>query len=155
MPYLKQKLPTERILHITKRLYDLEKLQRTVHGDEYDGSHRTIHRDMQKITKTISLINELGVWQLDTEHSLYTHNHFHQTLLGSFAHNLDIDMACLEKANISKENVAYAMEYKHLPKKLGEQILKCIEFEEQCTFTYTKENSTSQRQQHRNWQIWA
>lgn len=48
MPYLKQKPPIERILHITKRLYALEKLQSTLLADEYEVSHRTIHRDMQK-----------------------------------------------------------------------------------------------------------
>lgn len=146
MPYSKQKQPTERILHITKRLYALEKLQSIFLAGEYDVSHRTIHRDMQKIAKTIALINDKGIWYLNIAHTFHTHNHFHQVLLGSFAHNLDIDMECLEKANISKENVAYAMEYKHLPKKLGEQILLCIQSEEQCTFNYVKDNSTTQRQ---------
>ena len=96
MSYLKQKLPTERILDITKRLYALEKLQTTVLADEYEVSHRTIHRDMQKIANTIALTNDLGVWQLNTEYSLHVHNHFHQALLGSFAHNLDIDIVCLD-----------------------------------------------------------
>lgn len=36
MPHLKQKIPTERILDITKRLYALEKLQTTVLADQYE-----------------------------------------------------------------------------------------------------------------------
>jgi len=46
MPYLKQKLLTQRILHIIKRLYASEKLQSITLSSEYDVSSRTIHRDM-------------------------------------------------------------------------------------------------------------
>lgn len=136
----------KRILSIVKRLYALEILQSSIISKEYEVSTRTIHRDMMKISETIPLVNDFGVWHLDEGYSSLTHNDFHQTLLGAFAHNLDIDMECLDPSNISKKNVAYAVEYKHLPKKLGEKILKCIQSEEQCTFTYVKENLTSQRQ---------
>ena len=84
MSYLKQKPPTERILDITKRLYALEKLQTTVLADEYEVSHRTIHRDMQKIANTIALTNDLGVRQLNIEYSLHVHNHFHQAVTRFF-----------------------------------------------------------------------
>jgi len=33
-----------------------------------------------------------------------------------------------------------------LPKKLGEQIINCIEEEEKCLFTYVKDNENSQRE---------
>ena len=145
MPYLKQKLLTQRILHIIKRLYASEKLQSITLSSEYDVSSRTIHRDMQKITEVIPLLNNAGTWQLDTAYLSELNNHFHQALLGSFAYNLDIDIECLDKSNINKENVDFALEYKKLPKKLGEQILHCIEAEEQCTFSYVKEKSSTQR----------
>ena len=145
MPYSKQKQLTSRILHITKRLYASEKLQSTTLSSEYDVSSRTIHRDMQKITEVIPLLNNAGIWQLDTAHISEKNNHFHQALLGSFAYNLDINIECLDKSNINKENISFAVEYKNLPKKLGEQILNCIQNEEQCTFIYAKEKSSTQR----------
>lgn len=145
MSYLKQKQPTQRILQITKRLYDLEKLQSTILSSEYDVSARTIHRDMQKISETIPLLNHSGTWQIDTKQLLEVNNSFHKALLGSFAYNLDIAVECLDKSNINKENIAFALEYKNLPKQLGEQMLKCIQIEEQCTFTYVKEKSSTQR----------
>lgn len=101
---------------------------------------------MLKISEIIPLKNNLGLWQLDTEQLSNHDNHFHQTLLSSFAHNLEIEAECLEKSNISKEKIAFAVEYKHLPKKLGEQIIKCIEAEEKCCFTYVKDKETSQRE---------
>ena len=146
MIHKKQKTPTKRILSIVKRLYAFETLQSSILSKEYEVSTRTIHRDMMKIAETIPLINDLGVWHVDEQYSSPAHNNFHQTLLSAFAHNLDIDMECLEQSNISKENVAYAVEYKYLPKKLGEQVLTCVQSEEQCSFTYIKEDSTSQRQ---------
>ncbi len=146
MAYVKQKIPTNRILQIVKRLYAMESLQSKELSKEYDVSSRTIHRDMLKISEVISLKNDLGIWQLDTEQLSKHNNHFHQALLSSFAHNLEIEVECLEKSNISKENIAFAIEYKHLPKKLGEQIIKCIEVEEKCLFTYVKDKETSQRE---------
>jgi len=145
MSYSKPKLPTQRILHITKRLYASEKLQSTALSSEYNVSSRTIHRDMQKISETIPLLNNAGIWQLDTQNLFDENTHFHQVLLGSFAYNLDIAIECLDKSNISKENVTFALEYKNLPKQLGEQMLKCIQLEEQCTFMYVKEKSSTQR----------
>lgn len=146
MAYVKQKIPTNRILQIVKRLYALERLQSTELSEEYDVSSRTIHRDMLKISEVIPLKNNLGIWQLDTEQFSNHNNHFHQALLSSFAHNLEIEVECLEKSNISKENIAYAIDYKHLPKNLGEQIIKCIEMEEKCLFMYVKEKESSQRE---------
>ncbi len=146
MAYVKQKIPTNRILQIVKRLYAMESLQSKELSKEYDVSSRTIHRDMLKISEVIPLKNDLGIWQLDTKQFLNYNNHFHQALLSSFAHNLEIEVECLERTNISNENVAFAIEYKHLPKKLGEQIIKCIEEEEKCLFTYGKDNETSHRE---------
>ncbi len=146
MAYVKQKIPTNRILQTVKRLYALERLQSNGLAKEYNVSSRTIHRDMLKISEVIPLKNDLGIWQLDTEQFSNHDNHFHQALLSSFAHNLEIEVECLEKSNISKENIAFAVDYKHLPKKLGEQIINCIEEEEKCFFTYVKDNETSQRE---------
>lgn len=145
MTYLKRKLPIQRILHIVKRLYVSETLQNKTLASEYDVSSRTIHRDMQKISEIIPLLNNAGTWKLDIVQLPETHNHFYQALLGSFAHNVDIDIECLDKSNINKDNVAFALDYKNLPKNLGEKILHCIEIEEQCAFTYVKEKSSTQR----------
>ncbi len=146
MAYLKQKLPIQRLLHIVKRLYAFEKLENKVLSRDYDVSSRTIYRDMEKISEMIPIRSDSGIWQLSIENRFSGDNHFHQTLLGSFARSLEIDIKCFEKSNISKENVVYAIEYKHLPKKLGEQILHCIQAEEQCTFSYAKGRVVMQRQ---------
>lgn len=145
MHYVKQKSLTQRILQIVKRLYSAEKLQSKELALEYDVSPRTIHRDMKKIEEVIALTNDLGVWQLNTKQRHDGNNYFHQTLLGSFAHNLEIDTDCLEKFNINEKNVAYAIDYKYLPKKLGEQIIYCIQSEVRCSFTYAKESSLTHR----------
>jgi predicted DNA-binding transcriptional regulator YafY len=123
----------------------LEKLESKALSCDYDVSSRTIYRDMQKISEILPIRSDSGIWQLDIENTFDGSNDFHQTLLGSFARNLEIDIKCFEKSNISKENVAYAIEYKHLPKNLGEQILHCIQSEEQCTFSYIKDRSITQR----------
>jgi len=63
---------------------------------------------MLKNSAVIPLKNDLGIWQLDIEQFSNHNNHFHQVLLSSFAHNLEIEAKCLEKSNISKENIAFA-----------------------------------------------
>ncbi len=145
MVHLKQKTPTKRILAITKRLYALEKLQSSKLSVEYDVTTRTIHRDMVKISKSIPLLNDFGIWRLDIEGLGLEDVSLQKALLFSFAQNMEIDIACLEKSNANKENIAFAIEYKHLPKNLGEQILKAITQEKQCSFSYVKEEGTSQR----------
>lgn len=97
MAYVKQKTPINRILQIVKRLYVMESLQSKELSKGYDVSSRTIHRDMLKISEHIPLKNNLGIWQLDTEQLSTHNNHFHQALLSSFAHNLEIEVECLEK----------------------------------------------------------
>lgn len=146
MPYLKQKTPTKRILSLVKRLYALEKIQSSTFSLEYEVSTRTIHRDMLKISETIPLINDFGTWRLDVKALGKKDTSLHNALLSSFAQNMEIEIACIEKSNATKENIAFAIEYKYLPKKLGEQIIKCIEEEEKCLFTYEKDNETSQRE---------
>jgi len=146
MAYVKQKSPTTRILAITKRLYALENLQSSKLSDEYGVSTRTIHRDMLLIAKSIPLLNHFGKWKLDVE-ALESHDaSFHKALLFSFAQNMEIDIACLDKSNVTKEKIAFAIEYKHLPKKLGEQILHALQDERRCTFMYEKKDDTSTRE---------
>jgi len=145
MAHLKQKTPIIRILAITKRLYGLETLQSSKLSKEYEVTTRTIHRDMVKIAQSIPLLNDFGIWRLDVEGLGIEDVTLQKALLFSFAQNMEIDIACLEKSNASKENIAFAIEYKHLPKNLGEQILKAITQEKQCSFSYVKEEGTSQR----------
>lgn len=145
MPYLKQKTPTSRILDIVKRLYTFEKLQSTSLAIDYDVSSRTIHRDMLKISETILLHNHLGTWSLDTSGFVASENTFHKALLLSFAQNVEIEVECLEKSNASNENIAFAIEYKHLPKILGEKVIQAIQNEKQCSFSYVKDDETSNR----------
>ena len=146
MIHLKQKSPIKRILAITKRLYALEKLQSSKLSIEYEVTTRTIHRDMIKISKSIPLINDFGIWSLDVD-ALESHEvSFHKALLFSFAQNMEIDIACLDKSNVTKEKIAFAIEYKHLPKKLGEQILYALQDGRRCTFMYKKKDGTSIRE---------
>jgi len=145
MAHLKQKIPIQRILAITKRLYTLEKLQVSNLGVEYGVTTRTIYRDMIKISETIPLLNNFGIWHLDVKALGIEDVSLQKALLFSFAQNMEINIDCLEKSNTSKENIAFFIEYKHLPKKLGEQIFQALIQEKQCTFSYVKEEGTTQR----------
>lgn len=145
MAFKKQKTPTHRILSLTKRLYALEKLQSSVISKEYGVSTRTLHRDMLKISETIPIINHFGIWRLNVEALGMDDLSFQKALLYSFAQNIQIDIACLEKSNATKENITFAIEYKHLPKKLGEDILTAIKSEKQCSFVYEKKEGKNTR----------
>jgi predicted DNA-binding transcriptional regulator YafY len=112
---------------------------------EYGVNPKTIHRDMKSISESIPLINKKGVWHLDTDALHSKNDNLNHSLLAAFAHNMQINVECLEHSNISKDLVAFALEYKHLPKKIGEEIIECITQKEQCRFVYTKEEGSSQR----------
>ncbi len=134
-----------RIVDITRRLYAFERLRSSHIASEYGVNPKTISRDMKSIHESIPLVNKKGVWHLDMD-TLYTNDdNFGHSLLAAFAHNVEIKVECLERSNISKDLIAFALEYKNLPKKLGEEILRCITKKEQCSFSYVKENDTSQR----------
>ena len=134
-----------RILDIVKRLYAFERLQSTQIATEYNVSAKTINRDMKKIDEVLPLINKSGTWHLDIETLQTKEDSLNHSLLAAFAHNVEIKVECLEHSNISKDKIAFAVEYKHLPKKLGEEILECIVHKEQCRFVYTKEEGSSER----------
>ena len=146
MPYQKQEQQIFRLLRIIKRLYALEELQGSLVAKEYDVSARTLLRDMKKIATVIPLRNKYGKWSLDTHALDTTFNPLNHTLLSSFAHNLQIEATCLEKSNLSKDMVSFAIEYNRLPKELGQKIVEALEREFRCTFTYTKTKPATQRE---------
>lgn len=134
-----------RMLDIVRRLYAFERLQSVKIAMEYGVNPKTISRDMKSIHESIPLVNKKGVWHLDMD-ALYTSDdNFSHSLLAAFAHNVEIKVECLERSNISKDLITFALEYKNLPKKLGEEMLRCITEKEQCSFSYAKEHDTSQR----------
>ncbi|MFT7823197.1 MAG: WYL domain-containing protein [Sulfurimonas sp.] len=145
MAYKKQKTPTPRILDIVRRLYADERLSTRTVSEEYGVSSRTIHRDMLKITETIPLQNSQGVWHLDRSVLSKEAGDLNHILLSSFARNLEIEVACLERANLSSEKISFAIEYKKLPKRLGEALAASILNEEQCSFEYVKAEGSSKR----------
>lgn len=142
MAHQKHKTPVPRILDIVRRLYALEKLRSTDLAAGYGNSRRTIHRDMLLIAQTLPLKNEAGVWELDT---IKHHSRFQQTLLQAFARNIEIEAECLERINITRELVSFAIEYKRLPKKLGESLSQVISDAEKCRFEYVKPERTTTR----------
>lgn len=145
MAHQKHKTPVPRILDIVRRLYDMEKLKAADLASEHDKDKRTIQRDLLLISQTIPLKNNGGVWELDKTSTPHPYGHFQQTLLGAFARNIDIEAECLHSSNLSPELVRFAVEYKRLPKKLGETIINAIEKDRQCLFTYVKPEGTSTR----------
>lgn len=145
MPYQKQKQQTLRQFKIIKRLYTLEKLQGSLLAKEYDVSARTLLRDMQSITQVIPLIRNNGIWSLDVEKISHNTTQLTDSLMASFAKNVDIHISCFEKSNLSKDKVAFAIEYRHLPKLLGEKIITAIENEQSSSFSYVKSDGTTQR----------
>ena len=146
MPYQKQEPQTFRLFRIIKRLYALEELQGSLIAQEYAVSSRTLLRDMQKIATVIPLINKNGIWSLDTHALSTTTTQLNQTLLSSFAHNIQIELSCLDKTNLSKDKVGFAIEYSGLPKYLGERIVQSLEKEVRCSFRYVKPKESSQRE---------
>ena len=102
MVHLKQKIPIQRILAITKRLYALEKLQASNLGVEYGVTARTIYRDIIKISEATPLVSKFGTWYLDVKALAIEDVSLQKALLFSFAQNMEINIDCLEKSNASK-----------------------------------------------------
>lgn len=146
MPYQKQEPQTFRQFGIIKRLYALEELQGSLVAQEYGVSARTLLRDMRKIATVIPIIGKNGMWSLDIDKLNKHSNQLADSLLSSFAKNIDIDITCFEKSNLSENKVSFAIEYRYLPKNLGEQIIKAMEDEVRCAFTYFKVDSITQRE---------
>ena len=146
MPYQKKESQTFRQFRIIKRLYAFEELQGSLIAQEYAVSSRTVLRDMHKISSIIPLINKNGIWSLDTLALSETTTQLNQMLLSSFAHNMDIELSCLDKSNLSKDKVGFAIEYSGLPKYLGERIVQSLEKEVRCSFRYVKPKESSQRE---------
>ncbi|MDY0401994.1 WYL domain-containing protein [Sulfurovum sp.] len=145
MAYQKQKTPTPRILDIVRRLYAGERLSAGVVSVEYGVSSRTIHRDMLKIAQSIPLQNRNGIWSLDRTALSKGDNDLNHILLSSFARNLEIEVECLERSNLSSEKISFAVEYKNLPKKLGEALAISLMNDEKCSFVYLKAEGSSER----------
>jgi len=145
MPYTKKKDQFFRQLRIIRRLYALESLKVSQIALEYNVSARTLTRDMKSISTVIPLRNTHGTWCIDTE-LLATHESpLNLTLLKSFAKNVDIDISCFEFSNLDDTKVNFAIEYKQLPKHLGESIVSALQEEKICTFLYVKPSEKTQR----------
>lgn len=145
MAYLKQKTPTPRILDIVRRLYAGERLNAGIVYVEYGVSSRTIHRDMLKIARSIPLQNRNGIWSLGRSALSKGEDDLNHILLSSFARNLEIEVECLERSNLSSEKISFAIEYKNLPKKLGEALAASLLNDEKCAFVYLKAEGSSER----------
>ena len=109
---------------------------------EYGNSRCIIHWDMLFVAQMLPLKDEAGVWELDI---IKHHSCFQQILLQAFARNIEIEAVCLERTNISRELVSFAIEYKRLPKKLGKSLSKAILDAEKCRFEYVKPQRTTTR----------
>ena len=145
MVYQKQKAPFHRILDIVRRLYAGERFDAKVLSAEYGVSSRTIYRDMHKINQDIPLQNHNGIWSLDRSKLSKTDNTLNHMLLSSFAQNLELEVECLERSNLSSKKIAFAIEYKKMPKKLGEALASSMMNDEKCGFVYVKSKVSSKR----------
>ena len=145
MPYQKQNDKTIRQFKIIRRLYALEALKATKIALEYEVSSRTITRDMKLISTVIPLHKEQGLWSIDVETLQSFESPLNYTLLKSFANNVQMDIACFDLHGIQESKVNFAIEYNHLPKKLGEKIVSALQEECRCTFVYIKPHERSQR----------
>jgi predicted DNA-binding transcriptional regulator YafY len=146
MPYQKKEEQTYRQFRIIQRLYSMEVLYTKYIAEEYNVNTRTIQRDMKKISSVFPLVKSRGKYSLDVETLTKYSQEFHFVLLSAFAQNIDIDTLCIEKSNIAPSKVAFAIEYNKLPKLLGEKIIDALQKECRCQFTYTKPDSSSQRE---------
>ena len=145
MAEFKSKIPTERILDIVKSLYASEELKVSTLSQKYNVCERTIRRNFKTIQTKIPLINQRGLYTLDTQKLHPSNNTLQQNLLSAFASNADLLLECFDKTNLNDEKIAFAVEYNHLPKKLAKGVMECIEKACKAEFLYKKPTSSSRR----------
>ena len=145
MPYTQSQEQLFRILKIVKRLYALEELKISQLSIDYAVCTKTIQRDLQKITKIIPLQKRKTIYSLDNKQLSRTYNNFQFNLLSAFASNANILLDCFDRENINEDKIAFAIEFNHLSKELGEGIMDAIEKGCKCQFFYKKSDSSSMR----------
>jgi len=136
--YLRHKIPIDRILGITKRLYAFEIINTKYASVEYEVSTRTIARDFKSIANIIPVKNNNGNYSLDTSQHNPLGDELNYHLVSSFASDMKIKASCIDKANSSKDIVLFAIKYEKLPKELGLKILNAIKRKRKISFDYKK-----------------
>lgn len=136
--YLKHKIPIDRILSITKRLYAFEIINTKDASIEYEVSTRTIARNFKSIANTIPIKNNNGNYSLDTSQHNPLGDELNYHLMSSFANDMKIKASCIDKANFSKDIVSFAIKYEKLPRELGLKILNAIKRNKKISFDYKK-----------------
>ena len=145
MSEFKSKILIERILNIVKSLYIYKEVKVSLLSKKYNVCERTIRRNLQTIQATIPLINKRGVYSLDMKKLQYSQNTLQMNLLSAFASNADIVVDCFQKAKSNQEKITFAMEYNHLPKKVGEVLMFAIDKGCKAEFIYKKPEGSSRR----------
>ena len=145
MPYFNTKILIERILNIVKSLYASEELKVSDFSNKHDVCEKTIRRNLQAINEVIPLVNKRGLYSLDIKKLQHFHNNLQVNLISAFASNANILLDCFDKENLNQEKITFSMEYNHLPQKLAEHILECIEQGYKMEFVYKKTKSSSRR----------
>jgi predicted DNA-binding transcriptional regulator YafY len=145
MPYSQSKEQLFRILKIVKRLYALEELKISQLALDYAVCTKTIRRDLQNIAKIIPLQKRKTIYSIESKQQTNSHNDFQFNLLSAFASNADVLLECFDKENLNEDKIAFAMEFNHLSKQLGEGVMKAIERGCKCQFLYKKSDSSSTR----------
>ena len=145
MKYSQSKEQLFRILKIVKRLYALELLEISKLSIDYNVCTKTIQRDIQKIAEIIPLQKRKSSYSLDSKKIPHSHNDLQLNLLSAFASNANILLDCFDKENLNEDKIAFAIEFNHLSKQLGEGIMNAIEKGWKCQFLYKKPDSASTR----------
>ncbi len=145
MAHPKKVKKLQRILQLIKRLYTLETIRPSHDAKEYGVDPKTITRNLQEIATVIPLMNKRGVWSLDLKALTMNKNSLDLSLLQSFANTLHLDLSCFDLYAISQDTVKFAIEYKNLPKELGEAIIEAMQKRRSCSFNYVKTNERSNR----------
>ena len=145
MPYSQSKEQLFRILKIVKRLYALEELEVSQLSIDYSVCTKTIRRNLQIIADIIPLQKSKSIYSLDSKQLAHTHNDLQFNLLSAFASNANILLDCFDKENLNEDKIAFAIEFNHLSKQLGEGIMRAIEKGCKCQFLYKKSDSSSTR----------
>ena len=145
MAHPKREEKRKRILQLIKRLYALETIRPSKDASLYGVDPKTITRNLQEIATVIPLINKRGVWSLDLEALKINRDSLDITLLRSFASSVHLDLSCFDLYSVSKDLVNFAIEYKNLPKALGEAIVDAMQKQRSCSFIYSKPKSKSSR----------
>ena len=126
----------DRLLHVVRDLYAFERMSAATLAERYGVSAKTALRDLRRIGEVLPLIDQRGVYWLDTGR-LSAAQRLPSAMLQGFASNAGLSISCLKESTSSIPIISFAIAYDGIAKPIAETIIRSIEQGSQCTFEYT------------------